>query len=144
MGLIMAKECTMEQPKLTSLDHLVLTVADIDVAVAFYTKVLGMTHTPFKVADGSTRHAVAFGTSKINLHKAGAEFDPKADAPTPGSADLCFLSDTPLAVWQDHLSAHNVTIEEGPVPRSGAQGPILSLYLRDPDGNLIEVSTPRP
>ncbi|WP_299722382.1 VOC family protein [uncultured Tateyamaria sp.] len=131
----------MEQPKVTSLDHLVLTVADIDTTIAFYTQVLGMTHTPFQVADGSTRHALIFGASKINLHAAGAEFEPKAQTPVPGSADLCFLTDTALDIWQAYLSAQGVAIEDGPVPRSGAQGPITSLYLRDPDGNLIEVST---
>lgn len=134
----------MNQPGLTSLDHLVLTVADIDTTIRFYTEVLGMAHLPFQVADGSTRHALAFGTQKINLHLAGAEFDPKASKPTKGSADLCFLTDTPLDTWEAHLATKGVTIEEGPVPRSGATGPITSLYLRDPDGNLIEVSVPRP
>ncbi|MEL6621181.1 MAG: VOC family protein [Pseudomonadota bacterium] len=133
----------MDQPRLACLDHLVLTVADIDATIAFYAGVLGMTHMPFQVADGSTRHALAFGAQKINLHRAGAEFDPKAAQPTRGSADLCFLTDTPLDVWSTHLARHGIEIEEGPVPRSGATGPILSLYLRDPDGNLIEVSTPR-
>ena len=133
----------MDQPRLSRLDHLVLTVADIDGTIAFYAEVLGMTHRPFQVADGSTRHALAFGAQKINLHAAGAEFDPRARPPTPGSADLCFLTDTPLADWSAHFARHGIEIEEGPVPRSGATGPILSLYLRDPDGNLIEVSTPR-
>ena len=133
----------MEPPKLKTLDHLVLTVADIDQTIAFYTRVLGMTHLPFQVADGSTRHALAFGTHKINLHAAGAEFEPKARAPAPGTADLCFLTNTPLDDWQRHLAATQTYIEEGPVPRTGAQGPIMSIYLRDPDGNLIEVSVPR-
>ena len=129
-------------PQLTTLDHLVLTVADIDTTIQFYTAALGMTHTPFTVADGTTRHALSFGTMKINLHQRGAEFEPKAQTPQPGSADLCFLTNTPLPRWQDHLAKHNVAIEIGPFPRSGATGPIMSLYLRDPDGNLIEVSTP--
>ena len=132
----------MEQPKLRSLDHLVLTVADIDASVRFYTSVLGMTHALFQVADGSTRHALRFGTQKINLHSQGAEFEPKAHAPAPGTADLCFLTDRPLSDWQTHLADTGARIEDGPVPRSGATGAILSIYLRDPDGNLIEVSTP--
>ena len=129
-----------DQPSVQSLDHLVLTVGSIDRTVAFYESALGMTAEQFTVADGSTRTALTFGSQKINLHPAGGEFDPKATRPTPGSADLCVLSDTPLGAWQTHLSAQNVTIEEGPVPRTGATGPILSIYLRDPDGNLIEVA----
>ncbi|MEM6373555.1 MAG: VOC family protein [Pseudomonadota bacterium] len=133
----------MEQPKVDSLDHLVLTVADVDATVAFYVRTLGMMHMPFTVADGTTRHALSFGTSKINLHSAGAEFDPKAKVPQPGSADLCFLTSTPLETWQEHLDTIGVTIHEGPVARSGAKGPIMSLYIRDPDGNLIEISVPQ-
>ena len=129
-------------PTLDRLDHLVLTVADMDATVAFYTQVLGMKAEPFVPADGSTRMALRFGLQKINLHSAAAPFAPRADRPTPGSADLCFLTATPLSEWQDHLAAMGVPVEEGPVPRSGATGPILSIYLRDPDGNLIEVSTP--
>lgn len=132
----------MEQPKLTRLDHLVLTVADIAASIEFYCSGLGMAHAPFVVANGSTRHAVRFGNQKINLHKAGAEFDPRAAAPAPGTADLCFLTQTSLADWQTHLHSHHIEIEGGPVARSGATGPIQSLYVRDPDGNLIEISTP--
>lgn len=131
----------MDQPQLDSIDHLVLTVADIDATIAFYGAALGMTHLLFEVADGTTRHALAFGTQKINLHQADATFEPKAHAPTKGSADLCFLSQTPLEAWRKHFDTCGVEIEAGPVRRSGATGPILSLYLRDPDGNLIEVST---
>ena len=130
--------------RVTSLDHLVLTVADIGETVAFYTMVLGMRAERFQPADGSTRTALTFGAQKINLHLAGAEFDPKATTPTRGSADLCFLTDTPLDDWQAHFAAHGVAIEDGPVARTGATGPILSLYVRDPDGNLIEVSIPEP
>lgn len=132
----------MKQPTLTHLDHLVLTVADIDVTVRFYCDVLGMTHAPFVVADGTRRHALRFGSQKINLHRAGAEFDPTARRPEAGSADLCFLTDTALDDWRARFNATGTVIEEGPVARSGATGPILSLYIRDPDGNLIEVSTP--
>ncbi|WP_223424272.1 VOC family protein [Tateyamaria pelophila] len=132
----------MKQPTLSHLDHLVLTVADIETTIRFYRDSLGMVHAPFTVADGTTRHALHFGTQKINLHQAGAEFDPKARSPNPGTADLCFLTDTGLTNWQAHFAATGTQIEQGPVARSGATGPILSLYVRDPDGNLIEVSTP--
>ena len=129
-------------PRLTSLDHLVLTVASIYQTVGFYENVLGMSAERFKVADGTTRTAVTFGRQKINLHQVGAEFDPKAANPRPGTADLCFLSDTPLQDWITHLAARDIEIEDGPVPRTGATGPILSIYIRDPDGNLIEISNP--
>ncbi|SFM61183.1 VOC family protein [Shimia aestuarii] len=130
-------------PTLTSLDHLVLTVADMDRTVTFYREVLGMEAGRFTPADGSTRWALKFGQQKINLHLAGQEFDPKAAHPTPGSADLCFLSDTALDVWQAHFERLGITVEEGPIARTGATGPILSLYIRDPDNNLLEVSTAR-
>ena len=129
-------------PKITALDHLVLTVADIGATLRFYEDVLGLEAVSFRPADGSTRWALRFGTQKINLHEAGREFDPRAQSPVPGSADLCFLTDSPLDDWFERFRARNVPIEEGPVRRSGATGPILSLYLRDPDGNLIEISQP--
>lgn len=128
-------------PNLTTLDHLVLTVTDIDATVAFYSYVLGMAHMPFTIADGSTRHAMRFGTMKINLHQKGAEFEPKAKNVQTGSADLCFLTATPLDAWLAHLEQSEIKVEIGPVPRTGATGPIMSLYVRDPDGNLIEIST---
>lgn len=127
-------------PAVQSLDHLVLTVADIEVTCAFYRDVLGMEPVTFQPATGAPRRALVFGAQKINLHAAAREFEPKAGHPTPGSADLCFLSDTPLTDWQDHLSAQAVPVEAGPVARTGARGPITSLYIRDPDGNLIEIS----
>ncbi len=126
--------------KITGLDHFVLTVADIPTTIAFYERVLGMTAERFEAADGSIRSALFFGPHKINLHQTGHEFAPKAATPTPGSADLCLLSETPSADWIPHLNAHQIPIEEGPVARSGARGPITSLYLRDPDQNLIEIS----
>ncbi|MGH1353799.1 MAG: VOC family protein [Thalassovita sp.] len=126
--------------KLKALDHLVLTVADIAVSIRFYEAVLGMQAQSFEATDGTMRWALSFGRQKINLHQAGAEFDPRAGSTTPGSADLCFLSDTPLEDWQAHFAEHDVAVLEGPVRRSGAMGPIISLYLRDPDQNLIEVS----
>jgi catechol 2,3-dioxygenase-like lactoylglutathione lyase family enzyme len=122
--------------QIDSLDHLVLTVADIEASCAFYSRVLGMEVVTF----GQGRKALAFGAQKINLHQAGKEFEPKAQRPTPGSADLCFLTSVPLAEVQAHLATCGVTVTEGPVQRTGAQGPILSVYFRDPDLNLIEVS----
>lgn len=127
-------------PQLTQLDHLVLTVADLDATVAFYSDVLGMEAIVFDAADGTRRHALKFGAQKINLHDAAAPFDPKALTPQPGSADLCFLTETSLQDWADHLAKTGIEIEEGPVQRSGATGPITSLYVRDPDGNLLEIS----
>ena len=127
-------------PEITALDHLVLTVADIPATLAFYTKALSMRTETFRPADGSERHALRFGDQKINLHPQGGEFDPKAARPGPGTADLCFLSDTPLPDWQAHLAEQGIAIELGPVRRTGATGPILSIYLRDPDGNLIEIA----
>ncbi|SNR38498.1 VOC family protein [Puniceibacterium sediminis] len=127
-------------PTLQSLDHLVLTVSDVDATLAFYRDVLGMVPQSFTPTGGTARWALTFGCQKINLHRAGHEFEPKAKMPRAGSADLCFLSDTPLDAWQATLAVHGVLVEEGPIRRTGAQGPILSIYLRDPDGNLIEIS----
>ncbi|MFS8046792.1 VOC family protein [Rhizobium sp. BR 314] len=118
------------------LDHLVLTVESIDASCDFYARVLGMGVETF----GEGRKALTFGNQKINLHRAGHEFEPKADRPTPGSADLCFISHTPLDDVVAHLETEGVAIAEGPVRRTGATGPILSVYFRDPDNNLIEVS----
>ena len=127
-------------PKLTGLDHLVLTVQDIGATAAFYRDVLGMQVQEFQPADGSTRTALCFGQQKINLHAAGAEYRPHGRAPTSGSADLCFLTETPLDVWATHLDRQGVEVEEGPVVRNGARGSIRSIYIRDPDGNLVEIS----
>jgi catechol 2,3-dioxygenase-like lactoylglutathione lyase family enzyme len=129
-----------QKPQLSRLDHLVLTVADIAATIAFYENVLGMRPQQFTTARGEVRQALSFGNQKINLHQAGAEFDPKARHPTPGSADLCFLTKTPLAEWATQLTAHGIPVEEGPVARTGATGPITSLYIRDPDQNLIEIA----
>jgi catechol 2,3-dioxygenase-like lactoylglutathione lyase family enzyme len=122
--------------KITALDHLVLTVKDIDAACAFYERVLGMESVTF----GAGRRALRFGNQKINLHRAGKEFEPKARAPTPGSGDLCFIAGEPLSEVERHLRASGVEIIEGPVARTGAMGAITSLYLRDPDGNLLEIA----
>jgi len=132
-----------QRPSVSSLDHLVLTVRDLDATIAFYRDILGMGVAQFTPADGTTRTALTFGAQKINLHSAGAEFRPHANAPLPGSADLCFLSETPLQDWQTHLSDHKIEVIDGPVARTGATGPLISIYLRDPDGNLIEISNQR-
>ena len=120
---------------ITHLDHLVLTVQSIDATVAFY-EMLGMKREIF--ADNRT--ALTFGQQKINLHEHGNEFEPKAHAVMPGSADLCFIVDD-LAGMEDRLKQQNIDILEGPVPRTGAVGAIESVYVRDPDLNLIELST---
>jgi catechol 2,3-dioxygenase-like lactoylglutathione lyase family enzyme len=122
--------------KIDSLDHLVLTVRDIDATCDFYRNALGMETVSF----GAGRKALAFGRQKINLHQHGNEFEPKAEKPTPGSADLCFITSVPLEQVIAHLAQQGIRILEGPVPRTGAIGPIMSVYFRDPDLNLIEVS----
>lgn len=122
--------------KIDRLDHLVLTVRQLDRAVRFYTEVLGFKAVTF--AGGRT--ALAFGRQKINLHVAGQEISPHARRATPGSADLCFITTASLASVRRRLVARRVRILAGPVPRTGARGPITSFYFRDPDGNLIEVS----
>jgi hypothetical protein len=99
-----------------------------------------MQATGFTVADGTKRWALKFGNQKINLHEVGSEFDPKSAKPTAGRADLCFLTTTPLSDWITHLLSHDIAVEEGPVVRTGATGPIQSIYIRDHDQNLIEIS----
>jgi len=126
--------------RIDRLDHLVLTVASIEAAAEFYARVLGMGVVTF----GAGRTALTFGTSKINLHEAGKEFEPKARRPTPGSADICLIVENGIAEVMAELAAAGVGTEEGPVPRTGATGPITSCYLRDPDGNLIELSNYGP
>lgn len=118
------------------IDHLVVTAWDIDRTVDFYRRVLGME--PVTFAGG--RRGLAFGRQKINLHQAGREFEPKALKPAPGTVDLCLIATTPLAEAIEHIKACGVAIVEGPVARTGALGPMQSVYIRDPDGNLIEIS----
>ncbi|HEU5160659.1 MAG TPA: VOC family protein [Streptosporangiaceae bacterium] len=127
----------MSEISLERLDHIVLTVADVAATVDFYTRVLGMRAVTFD--DG--RRALRFGAQKINLHRAGHEFEPKAARPAPGSADFCLISATPIEEVAAHLDRCGVSIELGPVARTGAQGPMTSVYFRDPDGNLVEVAT---
>lgn len=128
---------------ISHLDHLVLTTADELACVDFYTRVMGMTLETFI---GGTppveRKAFKFGSQKINLHIKGREFEPKANSPTPGALDLCFISSVTLEATISRIRDCGWPIIEGPVKRTGATGPILSIYLRDPDGNLIEISEP--
>ena len=126
--------------KITHLDHLVLTVASLERTIAFYTRVLGMQEVTF----GAGRKALSFGSQKINLHERGKELSPAARHPTPGSADLCLIVSTPLSKVVRELQKLGIPIVEGPVGRTGALGPIESVYLRDPDGNLVELSKYKP
>ncbi len=123
---------------ITQLDHLVLTVADIEESVDFYCQVLGLGVSEFT----NGRFALTFGQQKINLHQAGKEFEPCARHPLAGSADLCFITSTELRQAMAHIEACAVEIIAGPVKRSGANSPLLSFYFHDPSGNLIEVATP--
>ena len=123
---------------ITGLDHLVLTVRDLDATARFYVEGLGMELREF---DGG-RKALHFGSQKIHLHLAGHEFEPKAAHPTPGSADLCFLIEGQLTEMSERLEALGYPIIEGPVARIGATGPMTSIYTRDPDGNLVEIARP--
>ena len=118
------------------IDHIVLTVHDLARTCDFYSKVLGMKVVTF----GEGRTALSFGRQKLNLHVHGREFEPKALKPAPGTVDLCFISTTPLAEVIEHVKSCGVAIVEGPVPKTGAMGPMQSIYVRDPDGNLVEIS----
>tara|TARA_R100000541_G_scaffold11732_2_gene20003 strand:- start:94997 stop:95452 length:456 start_codon:yes stop_codon:yes gene_type:complete len=127
-----------EKAVIDHLDHLVLTANNLDVTIRFYTQVLGMRLETF----GNGRVAFCFGNQKINLHLRGQEFEPKAHLPVPGALDLCFIANRPLDEVIQHLQQFDWPIVEGPVMRTGATGPIRSIYLRDPDLNLIEISEP--
>jgi len=122
--------------QIKSLDHLVLTVADIEVTCQFYSTILGMQIISFNHG----RKALRFGNQKINLHQKGHEYEPKAKYPTPGSADLCLITETPLDSVIEELKQNNISIEQGPIAKHGALGDIESVYIRDPDQNLIEIS----
>ncbi|GAB2580324.1 VOC family protein [Microlunatus antarcticus] len=122
--------------RIDQLDHLVLTVVDLERTVRFYVDVLGMEAVVFE----DDHVALHFGDSKINLHQAGNEYEPKAARPGPGTGDLCFTTSDPLDVVQAELAAHGVAVLEGPGPQTGARGPLRSVYIRDPDGNLVEIS----
>lgn len=120
------------------IDHLVLTVASVEATCDFYGRVLGMEVVTFD--DG--RKALRFGAQKINLHETGREFLPRAARPTPGSGDICLVAAVPLDTVIARLRGLDIAIEEGPVARTGATGPLRSIYIRDPDGNLVEVAEP--
>lgn len=126
---------------IAAIDHIVLTTAHLDECIAFYCDALGMTLERFI---GGTppveRLALRFGRQKINIHVRGKEFEPKAHLPTPGSLDLCFIAELPLTEVIRQLQARQIAIVEGPVQRTGATGKINSVYVRDPDHNLIEIS----
>jgi len=121
---------------ISRIDHVVLTVEDIEATLKFYTQVLGMDMVTF----GQGRKALSFGNQKFNLHQKGKEFEPKAANPTTGAIDICLITETPIQRVTEHLNSLGVIVEQGPVKRTGAQGPIMSVYFRDPDKNLIEVS----
>lgn len=123
---------------ISHLDHLVLTVANLERSCKFYTIVLQMEEINFK-----GRKALKFGHSKINLHEIGHEFEPKAMHPCAGSADICLITQLPIHEFMEHLKKCNVDILEGPVNRTGARSELVSVYFRDPDGNLIEVANER-
>ena len=118
------------------IDHIVLTVFDLERTCDFYSRVLGMEVVTF----GEGRTALAFGRQKLNLHVYGREFEPKALKPQPGAIDLCFITETPLDEVVAHVRACEVRVVAGPVPKTGATGPMSSIYVRDPDGNLVEIS----
>ncbi len=122
--------------EINNIDHIVLTVKDLQRTVVFYTTVLGME----KVEFAQGRIALKFASQKINLHEYGNELEPKAQIPTPGSADLCFITNTPLQKAMDHVKNLGIEIIEGPVKRTGANSEILSFYCRDPDQNLLEIA----
>ncbi len=125
---------------IAGLDHLVLTVADLEQTIGFYVRAIGLEHVIF--AEG--RHALMCGQQKINLHPASKPIQPHAEKPTPGSADLCLLITGCLEETIDRLHQEEVPVELGPVERTGSQGPLRSIYVRDPDGNLIELAEPQP
>jgi catechol 2,3-dioxygenase-like lactoylglutathione lyase family enzyme len=126
--------------KVRAIDHVVLTVRDVERTLSFYQQALGMRAVSF----GEGRRALSFGEQKLNLHLAGREFEPKAQVPTPGSVDLCLLTDDPIDEVVAHLRRAGVAIELGPVAKTGARRPLRSIYFRDPDGNLIEIANELP
>ena len=126
---------------ITAIDHIVMTSADVDKTIAFYCGVLGMQLQTFSPLDGSVpRRALCFGNQKINIHDEAAPFVPHACKAVSGAVDICLLSDYSVADWQHRFAEHGIAVEHGPVAKTGATGPLWSVYVRDPDGNLIEIS----
>ena len=121
---------------IAGIDHFVLTVASLEVTCAFYQRVLGFE----RIETPGRPTALAFGTQKINIHEVGRTFEPKAKSPTSGSGDFCLITDRPLGEVGARLAANGVVVELGPVERIGARGPMMSVYFRDPDDNLVEIS----
>ena len=131
----------MSKCEISSIDHIVMYVADMSKTIDFYCSVLGTTMVEFvPPTDGRARKSLHFGKQKINLHDAASPYVPHAKAPQAGSVDLCFISSQSLDDWQVHLANHDVYVVEGPVRKTGANGALVSLYIRDPDGNLIDIS----
>ncbi len=122
--------------RIARIDHFVLTVQDIEVTSDFYTRVLGLMVVNFD----QDRVALVFGNQKINLHQVGNEYEPHASVPTPGSGDFCLIAETPLEEMIAIIKAQGVEIVKGPVRKTGAQGPIESVYIHDPDGNIVEIA----
>ena len=123
------------------IDHIVITVKDINKSISFYSNILEMELKEFfSLSDNTTRKSLKFGNQKINLHEAVNPFKPHAKHPSPGAVDICFISTKPISEWIDRLKKNKINIEDGPVQKTGANGPILSIYIRDPDENLIEIS----
>ena len=131
----------MSKCHVSAVDHIVMTVTDMSKTIDFYCSVLGTTLVEFvPPTGGAARKSLHFGKQKINLHDAASPYVPHSRVPQAGSVDLCFISAQSLNNWQMHLANHDVSVEEGPVRKTGANGTLMSLYIRDPDGNLIEIS----
>ena len=132
----------MDKLEINSIDHIVIQAVDVPQSIRFYSEILGMTHSEFQPPTGGPmRHSLHFGAQKINLHDAGSPFSPHARNPATGSVDLCLITQQPLSDWQQHFTNCEILVEDGPVRKTGANGMLLSIYIRDPDGNLIEIST---
>ena len=123
------------------IDHILLNINDMEKTISFYRDVMGMTVKEFQPVDGGeTRKSLSFGNQKINLHHVKSPYKPHAKNSLSGTIEICFLSSTPLEKWESIFLKNGIEIEDGPVKKTGATGPIMSLYIRDPDKNLIEIS----